>query len=243
MTKRILVLLFLSFVFFSICLAAQFKSGTLPLVDGENNPSNVVINSRQPLFSWENATAVSSFTVVISSDSLFESSGELWNFIGATTSINTINFITRIKYNEDGSATALAPDTTYYWQVTIYGDGTSDTASAQFHTVSSSVLLEESKFDLAVDWNNPFNPANQWTRFRFTAKDRDRKVKLRVFSISGELVMEWPEQTVLKDAWYSQVWDGKNYDGEVVSTGMYFVNLIDVGESKSITRRVAVVKK
>lgn len=107
--------------------------------------------------------------------------------------------------------------------------------------LSSAVDVE--RYALAVDWNNPFNPAkNQYTIFSFAAKDRDRMMQLRVFTVSGELVRDWPELTVLKDAWYTQDWDGKNNLGETVARGIYFVNLIDIGDNSGLTRRVVVIK-
>ncbi|MHB9155732.1 MAG: flagellar hook assembly protein FlgD [Endomicrobiales bacterium] len=224
--------------------APQFKSGTQPLVDGVYNSTQVVITSRSPVFSWEFASLVSSFTVTVSSDEVFSSSGELWNYAGTTTTANTINYITRIKYDLDGNAALLGTGDTCHWQVTLFEAGESVSAQAQFSTVSSAVTLPGDKLDLAVDWNNPFDPSRaQVTRFRFSAKDRDRRVQLRIFTLSGELVRDWPEQTALQNAWYAETWDGKNDRGETVARGIYFVNLKDVGETVSVTRRVAVVKE
>lgn len=246
MKKTYLLLLF-SILFVSpLWGEAKFRPGTLPLVDGVYNSTQTVVTGRQPVFSWEIGDAVSTFTVTVSADNLF--SAVTWDYTASTTSLNTINFITRVPYNADGSATALDAGKTYFWRVTIHnvdsvGTVTSATAAGQFFTVASAVTLGGGSFDLAVDWNNPFDPATQYTVFRFAAKDRDRRVKLQVFTLSGALVRDWPEQTVLKSAWYSQPWDGKNNDGETVARGVYLVNLKDVGESKGVTRRVAVIKK
>ncbi|OGS18147.1 MAG: hypothetical protein A2219_05155 [Elusimicrobia bacterium RIFOXYA2_FULL_50_26] len=244
MTKNAIVFLALLFVVPSAWADARFKAGTLPLVDGVYNSTQAVITGRNPVFSWEYASVISSFTVIVSSDPItFQTSGELWNYAGTTTTVNSINLITRVPYNTDGAGATLAPGVAYHWQVTIYDEGTSASAVGEFTAVTAAVTLPAEKFDLAVDWNNPFNPANgQYTIFRYTAKDRDRRVKLRVFTISGDLVQEWPELTVLKDAWYTQTWDGKNYQGETVARGMYFVNLMDTGDNTGVTRRVAVVK-
>lgn len=240
MKKRILAVIALSFIAAqSLWAAAAFESGTLPLVDGVYNSTQAVSTAaRQPIFSWEFASGISSFTVTVSTDSVFLAAGEMWNYAGSTTSANTINNITRLAYN----GAALSVNNVYYWQVTIYEEATSASAAGQFSVTSAAVGLPEAKFDLAVEWNNPFNPAqNQITKFRFTAKDRDRKMKLRLFTLSGELVLEWPEQTVLKDAWYTEVWDGKNSNNETVARGIYLVNLMDVGDKTGLTRKVAVV--
>jgi hypothetical protein len=241
MSKRIIFIFSLLFLFTNLYAeTARFKPGTLPLVDGVYNSTQTIISNRQPVFSWEMGSSVSSFTITVSADNVFDPSGELWNCTGSTTTANTINYITRVAYN---GATPLSAGQTYFWQVTIYCDGTSATASGQFSTIASAATLSRGKFDLAVDWNNPFNPATgQVTRFRFTAKDRDRRVQVRVFTISGELVRDWPEQTILKDAVYTVDWDGKNRQGEMVARGIYFVNLMDVGEATGVTKRLAVIK-
>lgn len=241
-------MLSLVFISQSLWAVAKFKTGTLPLVDGVYNSTQAVVTDRTPMFSWEYSCVTTSFTIVVSSDpSTFNASGELWNYVGTTTTANTMNFITRIPYNADGSGSSLSAGNVYYWKVTIYeydlGVVTSESASGQFTAVASAVFIDRIKFDLAVDWNNPFNPAKgENTVFRYGSKDRDRRAKLRIFSVSGDLVQEWPEQTLLKDVWYTQSWDGKNALGETVARGIYLVNLIDVGDFLGITRRVVVIK-
>lgn len=225
-----------------LAAAAQFKPGTQPLVDGIYASTQAVITGRSPVFSWEYTGGISSFTVRVSADAAFTAAGELWNYTGSTTTANTLNFITRIPYNADGTAAALAAGQTYFWEVAIYGDGVSQSASSMFTAVASAVTMPRDQFDLAVDWNNPFNPGQgQCTVFRYVAHDHDRRMQLRVFTLSGELVREWPERPVLMDTWYSETWDGKNNDGATVARGMYLVNLKDVGDQAGITRRVGVV--
>ena len=244
MNKKLLLLSCLMFLAAKLW-AAQFTTGTLPLVDGIYNSTQTIVTAHQPVFSWEYSGTVSSFTVTVSSDNVFSPSGELWSYTCSTTAANTINYITRVSYDADGTALqALAAGATYYWQVVIYGDdGSSAAASGRFSTIDAAVTLDGDKFDLAVDWNNPFNPAKgQYTVFRYAAKDRDRNLQIRIFSLSGEFIREWPEQAAMQGAWYTVNWDGKNADGVIVARGIYFVNLIDLGDKKGITRRVAVVK-
>lgn len=221
----------------------QFSAGTQIQVDGVNNSPAVVVTSREPVFSWQYDGIVSSFTVIVGSD-VSLTTGQLWNFVGSTTTSNTINYVTRIKYSADGSAQPLAPGNTYYWQVTLYNGDEGQSQADHFYAVSSIVNLDRTKLDLAIDWNNPFNPAlGQYTILRFTAKDRDRRVQLRVFTLNGMLVKQWPAQTALKDALYSENWDGRNEDGEVVARGIYLVNIVDTGDNEAVTRKVVVIKK
>lgn len=217
-----------------------FKSGTYPLVDGVYNSTAVIVTNRLPVFSWEYTGTVATFTVTVADDS----GATIWDYTSTTSSLNTINFITRVAYNADSKATAnLAAGKTYTWTAAM-AFVSSTSVTSQFTTVSSVATLPEASLNLEIDWNNPFDPSkNQLTKFVFAAKDRDRRVQMRVFTLSGVLVQQWSEQTVLKDAWYTIDWNGKNLDGEVVARGIYLVSLIDVGEGKGITKKVAVVKE
>jgi hypothetical protein len=240
MKKRILYTVFACLLAVPSLFAATIVSGTAR-VDGVVNSTEAVITSHQPVFSWEFSGSVSSFTVTVSTDSAFTSS--VWSYIGSTDSINTINYITRVQYDERHTATAqLIANSVYYWQVTIYDNGVSASDGGQFRTTASAVNPAGEKYDLVIDWNNPFYPSrNQATKFRFGAKDSDRKLKLRIFTLSGELVAEWPEQTALKDAIYTVTWNGKNSNNETVARGIYLVNITDVGDKDGITRKVAVI--
>ncbi|MBN1621978.1 MAG: hypothetical protein JW871_05245 [Endomicrobiales bacterium] len=238
--KYLLALLFI--VKYPVFAQVSFEGN--PLIDGVKNPAEVVVTGRSPVFSWEYAGLVSSFTITVSDDSIFSNSGEIWNHVGSTTLANTINGVTRVAYNTDGGAAQLQPDRTYYWQVTIYGEGTQSTkVNLVFSSVSSEVNMPSGNLSLAVDWNNPFNPSiGQTTKFRFTTRNRDRTVQVRIFTLSGELVKTWAEQTMLQNAWYSVEWDGRNDDGKIVARGIYLVNLMDVGEKKGVTEKVIVIK-
>lgn len=242
MKKKLIIFSMLSLMT-APAAAAIFATGTNPLVDGVYNSTSVIVTGRDPVFSWEFTGTVSSFNVKVSLPPA-SSPTILWDYTGSTSTANTLNFITRVPYNKDGSAAALAAGLSYIWQVTLYESGTPVTSAVlQFDAVSSVALLPNAGLSLDIDWNNPFNPAKgQVTKFVYGCKDRDRKVQVRVFSLSGVLVRSWNEQTMLKDAWYTMEWDGKNNDGDVVGRGIYLVNLMDVGDGKGVTKKVAVIK-
>ena len=246
-------------------IAGPFRYGTTPLVDGKSNPDQIVISNRNPIITWEYTGSVSSFTVTVSQNATFAS--VLWNYTAIPNNSNTPSLtdgiiydinppsgstvatsnykMTRIAYNADSSGTALLANKTYYVKVDLFDDGTLETASSQFSTQASEVTLGSSALELAVDWNNPFNPwIGEYTKFRFCVNDHDRRVKLRIFSISGDLVKDYSAQTLIKNAWATLTWDGRNNDGEMVARGIYIVNLIDIGDqrSSSVTKRVAVVR-
>jgi hypothetical protein len=224
--------------------AVDFATGTHPLVDGVYNSSSAIITGRDPILSWEYTGTVSSFNVQVALPP--ESAPTLlWDYSGSTdAATNTLNYVTRVPYNKDSSGTALQVGQTYIWWVTLYDQGTTvQSGVSQFTTVASVAALPDAGLNLDIDWNNPFNPAKgQVTKFVYGCKDRDRKVQLRVFSLSGMLVRGWGEQTMLKNVWLSMEWDGKNDDGEIVGRGIYLVNLKDAGDGKGVTKKIAVIK-
>src|SRR3989339_252994 len=202
-------------------------------VDGVLNNTEVVTQGRLPIFSWEyTATAslcVSSFTLNVSTESALPFTSTIWSVITTTgsSSINTATVVTgseyrtSVQFNYNGTAfTGLKNNTTYYWSLTLYDSaGSSKTlpcspAPAMFATVLSSAVFTGPNYDLQVDYNNPFNPSKgQVTKFRYIVKDRNRSVKVRVYTLSGSLVKILIEgQTALKDREYTLAWDGKDYD-------------------------------
>jgi hypothetical protein len=105
-------------------------------------------------------------------------------------------------------------------------------------------FAETNELALAVEWNDPFDPAaGEYTEFHFSVRNVDRQVRIRVFTLTGMLVKQWPELAALKDNAYIQRWDGKNEDGDIAARGIYLVNLEDVVSRESITRKVIVLKK
>jgi flagellar hook assembly protein FlgD len=115
---------------------------------------------------------------------------------------------------------------------------------AFFSVCGGNILLADDTMELSIEQNNPFNPSrNQTTQFVFSSRGHDRSVQVRVFTLSGELVRQWPAQEALKDTRYTQTWDGKNTDGHIVARGLYLVNLTDSGAARGITRRLAVIKQ
>jgi flagellar hook assembly protein FlgD len=68
----------------------------------------------------------------------------------------------------------------------------------------------------------------------------DGRVAVRVYTLSGELVQPVFESEVKAGLWYQTNWNGRNSEGELVASGVYFVSVKGAGV-KSI-RRVIVLK-
>ncbi|OGS17903.1 MAG: hypothetical protein A3J83_06835 [Elusimicrobia bacterium RIFOXYA2_FULL_40_6] len=259
-TKKI-IRLFLSPIILFACsqLYAISISSYLFVVDGIQDNAEVVIQGRQPIFSWEytanGSLFVSSFTLSVSTENALPFTSTVWALVSSTSSLNTANlgdgdFRTTIKYNSDSLGIDLSYNSTYYWDLVLYlSDGLSITISsptpAKFVTIISSLTFTTGpNYDLQVDYNNPFNPsAGQITKFRYIIRDANRRIKIKIFNLSGLIVKTLVgDQLALKEREYTLIWDGKNESGEIVPSGIYFVNL-DAADPKGITRRVIVTKK
>jgi len=113
-----------------------------------------------------------------------------------------------------------------------------------FLMVSCIRQLFAESLDLQITKNNPFKPsAGQTVEFKFKSLDTDRTLNLRVYTLSGELVKEWPAEVVSKGTDKVITWNGKNSDGRIVTRGVYLVNLSDTNDNKNITKKVFVVSK
>jgi hypothetical protein len=68
----------------------------------------------------------------------------------------------------------------------------------------------------------------------------DGKVIVKVFTLSGELVQPVFETDVVAGTWYQAKWDGRNANGEMVASGVYFVSIQGAGIRN--IRKVIVLK-
>jgi len=88
---------------------------------------------------------------------------------------------------------------------------------------------------LAQNRPNPFNPSTQ-IAYRIAS---DERVRLRIYDVSGALVRTLVDARQSSGA-YTVSWDGRDNDGLVVSTGMYFYRL-EAGKFAQ-TRRMVLLK-
>jgi hypothetical protein len=68
----------------------------------------------------------------------------------------------------------------------------------------------------------------------------DGEVMVRVFNLAGENVRTPFRATVQAGLWYQASWDGRNGDGQMISSGVYFISVRGAG-IKTL-RRVIVLK-
>jgi hypothetical protein len=97
------------------------------------------------------------------------------------------------------------------------------------------ISLEPHEFTLFQNYPNPFNPT---TDIRYTLPRRS-DVELAVFNTIGQQVRVLIKENQ-KAGVHQVVWDGKDYNGRAVSSGLYFCRLI--ASEKIATRKMIVLK-
>jgi flagellar hook assembly protein FlgD len=76
---------------------------------------------------------------------------------------------------------------------------------------------------------NVFNPDKGGTVSVSFSAAQDGKVIVKVYNLAGDLVRPIFEADVQAGLWFQANWDGKNGDGDIVSSGVYFVSVRGAG--------------
>lgn len=212
-------------------------------VDGSSNNVNVVINDHSPIvfFECDDRYIISSFEIKISSTQQGLTSGNtVWYISDSTTTENTLNYITRVKIDNQ----KLKEGVTYYILITVYEtNGSSETVNDTFYVSRSAITEFKTNITLEIDQNNPFCPSNgESTKIRYKV-DKDIIVSIYIFSISGKYICTLKDkQVAFKDMIYTIDWDGKDNNGNVLPQGVYLVVLYSEG-SNPVSKLVAIIDK
>ncbi len=212
-------------------------------VDGSSANAEVVLKNRNPIFHWEFYNEITKFEIKVATTHTGLSNGNtIWHVIDTTNTINTLSLPKgyRTKYEYRGAN--LVEHTTYYWNITFYNSTSSITKEGYFYTVPTAVSLVGT-ISLEVDYNNPFCPYNnEITKFRFKVSDKDSQAKLYIFTFSGEYVCTLYNGLAMKNVEYTEVWDGKDINGNILPEGLYVVVLI-VDDNPPVTKLVGIIKR
>jgi len=112
--------------------------------------------------------------------------------------------------------------------------------AGSFSTIKQARPFNTAKNNLSIDWNNPFNPAKgNYTKIRYIV-EKDKHVVIRIYDMSGKLIKTLVDDDKLNNVVYTQVWDGRNEDGKLVASGVYFVNIKAGNFTK--TEKIVVIK-
>jgi subtilase family serine protease len=91
------------------------------------------------------------------------------------------------------------------------------------------------EFSLSQNYPNPFNPV---TTIDYAIPDIT-DYALRIYDIQGRLVKQWRYQNALP-GYYSFTWNGRNNNGEQLSSGIYFYQILAPNYIK--TKKMVLVK-
>jgi hypothetical protein len=103
------------------------------------------------------------------------------------------------------------------------------------NTTLSKGVAKADAFELKAAYPNPFNLR---TTIEFAIKT-DAKVSLKVYNVSGQYVKTLVDEEMSAGR-YTTTWDGTNYAGEVVSSGIYFYKM--VAGNYSSTQKMVLLK-
>ncbi|MDQ7027959.1 MAG: FlgD immunoglobulin-like domain containing protein, partial [Anaerolineae bacterium] len=158
---------------------------------------------------------------------------------------------TSIKYDLllKGSATASEYGVSYQYSIVIDQQGiiqyygrsnkTSEINSKIQELLTATSIDKESgipiKFGLKNNYPNPFNPQ---TNIPFSV-DKAQEIKLTIYNISGQLVRTLVNARFAKGN-FEAVWNGKDNQGQSVSSGIYFSRL--QGEGTSSMKQLILLK-
>jgi hypothetical protein len=132
---------------------------------------------------------------------------------------------------------SLEPGKTYFWKVLAKNlDGDSLWSTQQdwgffiSHNATSVETADENvpqQFELFQNYPNPFNSSTE-LKYSFPQHKSSYHVTLKIYDIRGRLVNTLVDQNQVAGT-HSVSWDGKDRNGNRVSSGVYF-NTLQVGD-------------
>ncbi len=124
----------------------------------------------------------------------------------------------------------------YYYKITALDIHGNESDAASPATVTDAEVPEIPRSDyLSQNFPNPFNPN---TTIKFGLKERS-EVSLNIYDASGRLVRLLVEE-VREAATYEEGWDGKDNNGRMAASGVYFYRLTTRGFRE--TRKMILLK-
>ena len=121
--------------------------------------------------------------------------------------------------------TEVGGDTTYYYIVSAFDfngneGGYSNEASGNIVGLEDGYALIPTDYELAQNYPNPFNPV---TTIAYALPEAGT-ISLVIYDLSGKEVIRWEEE-INRAGYFRKIWNGTNYAGNKVSTGIYFYRL------------------
>ncbi len=151
---------------------------------------------------------------------------------GTTTSQTNYSYFDENEWQEDIS-------TYYYWLESVSYTGNSflygpiEITKDDNENITPSYNLSEG---ISTIYPNPFNPS---TTISYTLQNASN-VKIQIFNIRGELIKTFKEGYKDKNLSYKVVWNGKDNNGKLIGSGVYFIKLQT--DSKTYLKKAILLK-
>jgi hypothetical protein len=128
----------------------------------------------------------------------------------------------------------------YYWYILEDVSINGKTARHDTITVHRSIMAEEiqaNTFQLKQNYPNPFNSS---TQIEFYLPEDEPDLQVNIISAAGQLIDKLGAGSYAK-GWRRFVWNGKNLNGQAVSTGVYLLKIQNPGRLLA-TRKMLLIK-
>ncbi|OGS43076.1 MAG: hypothetical protein A2539_09305 [Elusimicrobia bacterium RIFOXYD2_FULL_34_15] len=108
-------------------------------------------------------------------------------------------------------------------------------------TTSTTTYTAYSGTDIKLyNYPNPFNPKKSGnTTIKLSLTQETKDLKLKIYSLSGDLVLENSYDNVVGGFSYTLEWDGKNQKGELCAPGVYII--IAETKNKTVKNKIVMV--
>lgn len=173
-----------------------------------------------------------------------------WDFIVKTntknnktllfTNIFKINnkYAVYLKNNDNNSLVDIRKDSTYSFRPFKENNSFSIIICTpeKLKTLQNSISLPE-KYELLQNYPNPFNPS---TNIPIRIPNQSR-ISLKIYDLLGKEIATI-FNGILEKGYYVFEWDGKDINGNLSSSGLYFVKLNSLDNNINITRKIILLR-
>lgn len=149
---------------------------------------------------------------------------------------NSIEFGT-LKYRLKGEIKSLKESMNRFSYNLIFGDILYEDGNVKKLSDVEYEHKEVTKYNnhLANNYPNPFNPS---TTIKFSVAS-DSHVNISIYNVNGQLIRTLMDEFKVSNM-YAVIWDGKNNDGNLVTSGVYFYQLKTV--DCNITKKLVLLR-
>jgi len=193
-----------------------------------------IYNATAP-FNMSNANKLNSVVSFLVGDNIYAGNAEGIVYMSAISSnVGSIPMQT---------VTTLPTAITWMFKGSAYATTGSGLYSLNL-SLSTGSVTSVSTYDNAeitlYNYPNPFNPkTGGTTSIKLSIPNTAEDIKIKIYSLSGDLVSEDTYNNYTGGYSYTFVWDGKNQKGELCAPGVYFV-VVDV-DGEKVRNKIVII--